>query len=227
MKARPILFSSPMIQALLDGRKTVTRRVAKPQPIGCLTAFAEFAREIHAGQCERDVWIDEDETQHRCRYGKPGDLLYARETWQRVYDTDGRGKEYSVIQPSGPRVPNLERIIYRATDDRDDPAGPRFPWRPAIHMPRSASRLTLRITDVRVERLQEISEADARAEGVSFGNITDQATGEIDRDAVEAYEQLWESINGKGSWAANPWVFVIAFETIQANVDDVMKRGER
>ena len=242
MKARPILFSGPMVQALLTGRKSQTRRVVKQQPPANVTHVGYLMRSDNHPMTPhwQAHWMagpeDIDGAEFvgdffACPYGEPGDLLYVRETWQQVYDTDGRGKEYSAIQPSGPRVPNLERIIYRATDDRDDPAGPLFPWRPAIHMPRYASRLTLRITGIRIERLQAISEADAIAEGIEHNAALDPVgpckwrvytqphTG-TDRPEY-SYETLWESINGTGSWAANPWCWAIGFEVIQENVDQV------
>lgn len=186
MNAKPILFSAPMVRALLDGRKTQTRRIAK-----------EFA-----GRPELDAILRRFPEQQGCPFGEFGDLIWVRETWAH----GGFAEETRECQP-----------LYRADAPLD--VGP---WTPSIHMPRWASRLTLRITDARVERLQEISEADAKAEGVEFGAITNQLTGEIDRDACEAFEELWESINGPGSWDANPWVWAITFDVIHKNVDALL-----
>lgn len=185
---KPILFSSDMVKALLAGTKTQTRRLVKPQP-----------------QISHDI---------DCPYGKPGDLLWVRETWCPVDDSDFDGGEW---------------IDYRATPkyEASHPAGwenePDSPdalkWRPSIHMPRWASRITLRITDVRVERLQEISEADAIAEGcpaVSLYSLDCEST-----PPSHHFRALWESINGKGSWDENPWVWAITFEVIKQNVDEV------
>jgi hypothetical protein len=217
---RPILFSAPMVRALLNGTKTQTRRVVKPQPfIDRMGNFCvpDTKRETHWNYGQRldgsPCWREFAE--RRCPYGRPGHKLWVRETW-------GVGNRPC---PSRGWVDGIE---YRA-DCTDDCAPPlhdiipdhveadsiRAGWRPSIHMPRWASRITLRITDVRVERLNSISEADARAEGCrSFGPTPggdhDVPTG----GAVEAYQALWEHINGDGSWAANPWVWVVGFERV-------------
>lgn len=216
MNARPILFSGAMVRALLAGTKTQTRRLFNPER---MTWDAAGRYETHALRGGEIVFTGSGpfhpkEWLHYCPYGKLGDLLYVRETWQESdADQDGR-TDY-----------------YRADYD-DATAREGFgPWTPGIHQPRRASRLTLRLTDVRVERLQEISEADARAEGVLYvaghGEIT---KAELDADPGYSnylncrmgYETLWEQINGCGSWKANPWVWVLQFETIKRNVDAVM-----
>jgi hypothetical protein len=194
MKQRPILFSKPMVFAIMDDIKTQTRRVVKPQP-------DEYAA-MQGDQCM--LVHDSSPDMHNseliaCPYGKPGDQLWVKETvW---VDADTKEFKWYAHQ----RIFKVDRV-------RDNARL----W-PSIHMKRAWSRIQLEITGIRVERLQDISEDDAKAEGVTdFGNITDPKTGEIDRDAVEAYEALWESINGPGSWDANPWVWVVEFKVVKS-----------
>lgn len=198
MRARPILFSGPMVRALLEGRKSQTRRVVKPQPNNVAGPYHPESRGITW------VWMARDDfpgytyaTQDfRCPYGKPGGLLWVRETFGCLC--------HNSMQP----MTGCE-LLYRATDDHEDPLSG---WRPSIHMPRWASRLTLRLTDVRVERVQDISEEDALAEG---------CRSQVKHSAL--FADLWESINAKRgySWESNPWVWALLFEVIQKNVDEV------
>lgn len=193
MKARPILFSAPMVRAILEGRKTQTRRVVKPQPVDPFTG-----RDLSAG-------ARPDSLPH-CPYGQPGDHLWVRETWQ----------------PE--RHNQCERITYAAdggvafVDDSDVPRNWRRPKAARtgnitpLYMPRWASRITLEVTGVRVERLQDITEEDARAEGVEADDIG--KVGLPCYSARQNFERLWESINGAGSWAANPWVWVVEFRRV-------------
>jgi hypothetical protein len=215
MKERGMLFSKPMVLALLDGSKTQTRRIVKPQPIWLpevrgaeLIGPFMWPRGALGQQCGEPIT--------KLPYGMPGDRLWVRETWQGpILECDEHFDQW-LESPDMFKKPGF--CVYRATDTLDaiDDDGKELGWRPSIHMPRWASRIDLEITGVRVERLQSISEADAKYEGVTdFGNITDQTTGEIDRDAVEAYEALWESINGAGSWDVNPWVWVVDFKRIK------------
>lgn len=173
MKERPILFSAPMVRALLDGRKTQTRRVVKPQP----TATREEAIRTY-GKGGTFI-LEAGFFGVRCPYGQLGDRLWVRETWGACAGSP----------------------VYRADDNATCPDGGR--WKPSIHMPRWASRITLEVTGVRVERLQDISEEDAIAEGVPE-----------QRGDPWAFQCLWDSINGareRCSWAANPWVWAITF----------------
>ena len=226
MKERPILFSGPMVKAILDERKTQTRRVVKQVPHWehCGKDIMEWGLSDCYTEEDGTHWLDiqteVDDNSHKeifCPYGQPGDRIWVRETWAQ---TDTRFE----------KVP----VAYRATDDGrallDDK------WRPSIHMPRWASRITLEITGIRVERLQEISEEDAIAEGLSaitkdgklikYG-ITDRDGlpgnddygwhwSKFEVDARFAYRKLWESINGPGSWDANPWVWVVEFKRATA-----------
>lgn len=216
MKERPILMSAPMVRALLDCSKTQTRRVCKPAANLSEVVGIEDPREI--GQRPLEVpgsgWFGDAEGEvdpFFCPYGKPGDRLWVRETF--------------VIEDE--RDPQSS-VVYRATDAGSVYSmGQQLPWRPSIFMPRWASRISLEITGVRVERLQYISVADALAEGIK---ITVDTTGkpmvriggkcppvQYIKDnslAVAEYASLWDTINGQGSWAANPWVWVVEFKRV-------------
>ncbi|HEL5053060.1 TPA: hypothetical protein UOA92_000827 [Stenotrophomonas maltophilia] len=195
-RERPILFNGAMVRAILSGTKTQTRRAIKgiPWRPGCNPGFSQARAFSNAGEF-RIAGSQEMTTGFRCPFGQPGDRLWVRETWCHAWD-DERD------QWSAP-----ERYHYRADGIEvvhvDD--GERSPWCPSIHMPRRACRLLLEITDVRVERLQAISEADARAEGVD---------PEMPDECVLAFERLWVSIGGPSSWNNNPWVWVIEFKVV-------------
>lgn len=194
-KERPILFSGPMVRALLDGRKTQTRRVVKPQPPEgvCRCPYAGgWAHEHADGACSCRLI--------RCPYGWIGDRLWVREAWG-LMDT----------QPSD--GPDRATLGYRADGDAAAPNGRHQLWRPSIHMPRWASRITLEITDVRVERLQDISEDDAWAEGFPD---PEGANREYPDRARYWFRNLWGEINGKGSWDMNPWVWALTFRRVES-----------
>ena len=220
MKERPILFSAPMVRALLAGTKTQTRRVVKPQPSSV----------IHDLFIWKDNAAPREELLALCPYGQSGDRLWVREAWQYADWTDDG---YPWI---GYRADDTRKLCDRISSEEwserlmdtwaalsapenyaiDNRAADRR-WRPGIHMPRWASRILLEITGVRVERLQDISEADARAEGAPPSHPS------IDRISREFgyadfprswYAQLWEQINGAGNWAANSWVWVVEFRRI-------------
>lgn len=202
MKERPILFSAPMVRAILEGRKTQTRRTVKPQPAMALD-----------NQC----W-DSDENPIRCPYGRTGDRLWVKENFHvgsyvREAHTQGAVMAYA----------ESKQTVYRPMSDSEmarcrikpDPR----PWAeartvPSIRMPRWASRITLEIESVRVERLQDISEADANAEGCPLP-ASDQSWSECRR----WFEELWQSINGRDSWDANPWVWVVQFRNISSETN--------
>ncbi|MEQ7870707.1 hypothetical protein V6R97_08640 [Chromohalobacter salexigens] len=193
MKERPILFSGEMVRALLDGRKTQTRRVVKPAKdrngSGCQLAPCEIAGEINNG----DYCL--------CPYGQPGDRLWVREAFRsRRVDNLPGDVAYRADHPGEKTVPNS----YGRS------------WKPSIHMPRWACRLLLEVTAVRVERLQDITEDDAWNEGVQdwMGKETPWK-GELAPVSVHAFAALWESINGSDSWDANPWVWVVEFRVIE------------
>jgi hypothetical protein len=218
MKERPILFSEPMVRAILAGTKTQTRRVLKLQP----PAGAEHHSLADVGHPWHDIYGHDGPAVHRvrCPYGQPGDRLWVRETWN-WFDPEAipearRGERADFTGQQGER-----QIEWCAAYAADGPlAYPGYEgrghWRPRIHMPRWASRITLEITGVRVERLQDISEADAQAEGCSLECMT--PTGDDSGSAIYGpggYLALWESINGAGSWDANSWVWVVEFKRVE------------
>jgi len=205
VKERPILFSAPMVRAILDGSKSQTRRIVKPQP----PSGHEFAGWVFSSTFKPDeekaTWskVDSkfmlsDPHRVRCPYGKPGDRLWVRETFcpdwsdKTIYKADGG----SAIEAGYKKEPR---------------------WTPSIHMPRWASRINLEITGIRVERLQDISEKDAIAEGISQTKYGCHIHFYPDMKCVtveEGYRNLWESINGAGSWEVNPWVWVVEFKKV-------------
>lgn len=198
MSDRPILFSAPMVRALLAGTKTQTRRVLKPQP----------------GPC--GVYADIRSAKRALRVVK-GDRLWVRETWAvgGIYD----GIPPRDINPEG--KPGWCGIRYAATDERFG-----IKDRVSIHMPRWASRLTLTVTDVRVQRLQAISEEDAEAEGCALDYAdgfqvwyVPGAGARHAPTAVGCYANLWDSINGAGAWDANPWIVAYTFTVENCNID--------
>lgn len=218
MKARPILFSGEMVRALLEGRKTQTRRIIKD----------DLWVNLFYGELTDDgmPWVENPNTGYRgpirCPYGQPDDLLWVRETFGIGYDDGDDG--YSAIPWTGSDPKRDGKVFYRASFNENPEEG-RLPWKPSIHMPRWASRLTLRITDVRVERVQDISRDDAVAEGCVSplkGTELEGVPGDYVADERTSFAQLWSRINGRESWQANPWVWVVQFEVIHANVDQVL-----
>ena len=211
MRERPILFSAPMVRAILDGRKTVTRRLMKPTPhkVDGGVPFSDAPAWAHA---------EPGSAVMRCPYGVRGDRLWVRETHAIVPRTAyawSNGVE-QVIRPDD----DHDAAIFRAGWDRSSSG---FSWRPSIHMPRWASRITLEVTGVRVQRLCDISESDAISEGVR--QLRDGSECLVGREgpgslvtpwptARDAFRDLWQSINGLGSWGSNPWVWVVEFKRV-------------
>ncbi|HBP5667130.1 hypothetical protein IPC1031_08690 [Pseudomonas aeruginosa] len=222
-KERPILFSGPMVRVILEGRKTVTRRVMKPQPdfLGPMVDPNTPFKTLDAGLHARIT----------CPYGEPGDRLWVRETWTDVNMCGAPALAYRADEDMRDLMEEPGFLDDRGAFNYDDPRVKPYPfacwyaeldqarWRPSIHMPRWASRILLEITAVRVERLQDISEEQALAEGVR-GEPCDharQACADIGcwgDTAKGAFGFLWESLNGEGSWAANPWVWVVEFKRV-------------
>lgn len=230
MKTRPILMNGPMVRATLADIKTNTRRLVKGivEDVRRGDWYAD-RRLVHKPTCQLGFCETVDDGVLACDgydlepngagirspYGGPGDRLWVRETWG-LFDTEPKDG------------PEKAKVFYRATDgDRDEL---RYQlWRPSIHMPRWASRITLEVVSVRVERLQEISEADAIAEGVQQdrgrdvpvamgGGVTPWRdyldTGNWYTSAARSFQSLWESISAPGSWAANPWVWRVEFKRV-------------
>ncbi|MHB4675770.1 morphogenetic protein [Klebsiella pneumoniae] len=215
MKERGMIFNGEMVRAILDGRKTQTRRPVKfpvhDKNLGCELAGNELAGELSAGNYLNSA------------FGKPGDRIWVRETFQGpLFDYE----QMDAYLEDSSRFETPEFCQYAADgghrpeyQDADDNL--RHGWRPSIHMPRWASRILLEITDVRVERLNAISEEDARAEGIIDGGCLNCGEPEPcgcanpEPDATDAFAYLWQSIYGQENWNANPWVWVIEFKRVE------------
>lgn len=209
MKFRPILFSTSMVQAILEGRKTQTRRVVRPQPLKLNFSTALPLNELinnlewltNKGLNE----IRKDANAYvfpKCPYGYVGDVLWVRETWQ----------DYA-----RPDIKDV-RFIFKA--DKTDAIGSIIKWKPSIFMPKKACRIFLKIRDIRVERVQEISEDDAFSGGIKSHegmckNYLSKNSDDWFGDITDSFQSLWQSINGERSWSDNPWVWLISFERIE------------
>jgi hypothetical protein len=200
---KPILFSAPMVRALLDGTKAQTRRAVKPQPVaehGCW--MWSKGKNHRFGTMGRPV---PPEALALCPYGAPGDRLWVREAW----------RTHAAFDAIPPRDLTTRSLHYEA--DGKIQSGK---LRPGMFMPRWASRITLEVTGVRVERLQDISEADARAEGINMqprlaGYSKDAGCKWEPANPIQVFCNLWESLNGQGSWDANPHVWVVEFRRLE------------
>lgn len=222
-KERPILFNGPMVRAILDGQKTVTRRAVKVQPrsrgdIGSYGLGQPFIR--HPDPTKRNL---------ECPYGRPGDRLWVRETWGVISHTWNEHGDMVDWVPDRPATAIRElpfgrgyysgHVIYAAdganewAGDDDGGGEPRSAWHPSIHMPRLASRILLEVTSIRVERLQDITEEQAKAEGVLSceRDIDENGNG---YSPLELFGGLWTMINGMESWNSNPWVWVVEFKRV-------------
>lgn len=220
---RPILFSTPMVQAILEGRKTMTRRAVKPTPIENENYHFEKLEKLGSNMFgmipNKGIEIDNRTISPfngiwKCPY-EVGDVLWVRETWQ--------------IRDS--RKP--KEIFYKASDDMTC-----APWKPSIFMPKEACRIFLKIKSIKVEKLQDISEEDAKAEGVLFDNQFKKYTcyfcetkwhkgspscnDGFFNEAIASFYSLWVSINGDESFKANPFVFVYEFEQIEKPLDFIV-----
>lgn len=228
MKERPILFSGQMVRAILEGRKTQTRRIIKPNRGGVIVGM------VGPGIAMEQINEFEFSTVVS-PYGQLGDRLWVRETWRVSKNHDGTkpanlpfDRGLSVAYSAGGMMCRDEVGGPYASHPNDDLWSAEWMGksRPSIHMPRLASRILLEVTGVRVERLQDISETDAKAEGADClitANCTDKSRALLDMPLMEdanpyrnGYALLWESINGDGSWDANPWVWVVEFKQVAA-----------
>lgn len=202
MKERPILFSAPMVRALLACTKTQTRRIMKNQPSEPPTVYQPSLTKSGSRPVTAAIWQDQ---LCICPYGVPGDRLWVRETH---YRWGGSGTNKSVIYlADGAWIDWGKEPVWHGTCDLDNFFGRKLP---GMLMPRFAARIALDLGAVRVERLQEISRGDAMDEGCPFPNM---ARGD---DPRQWYAGLWESINGAGSWDANPWVWALTFNIARA-----------
>lgn len=210
-RERPLLFTGAMVRVLLADRKTQTRRL---NGLDAINADPDAWRYLGMNECGAHEFADRDGQiiTVNCPYGQRGDLIWVRETWK----PHSRGMRSAAT-----------KAIYRAEYSFEKMADALGPWRPSIFMPRWASRITLELTDVRVERLQDISEADARAEGCVPQLIdTDglegeqlalaEALGDGYLTAKFSYMELWDSINRKHPWSSNCWVWVLTFRRLEA-----------
>ncbi|MBS2913079.1 hypothetical protein KFV97_13905 [Klebsiella pneumoniae] len=211
MKERGMIFNGEMTRAILDGRKTQTRRPIKWKQ----TRFTEIGEREDGSKWP---WSEDAEHAcdfwHPCPFGAVGDRIWVRETFCPVDDTQYGGEKW---------------VDYRATPryEASHPAGwdcapndaEALKWRPSIHMPRWASRILLEITDVRVERLNAISQEDAQAEGMELTGwrptYSDPDSGGEVMTPYDNFAELWSSIYGDESWKANPWVWVIEFKRVE------------
>jgi hypothetical protein len=214
MRERPIIFSAPMVRAILEGRKTQTRRVVKPQPpaghdfagfTACSTCRADVGKAVWGAGDVRTVLREKHRV--RCPYGQPGNRLWVRESL-------GYCNEYGHFYAAD------RTFLCSVFDDEAKQTGYSYEGDmggasvPSIHLPRRWSRITLEVTGVRVERLQDISNDDARAEGVLPAYADQCVSLGHPFNALPLFRELWGHINGPDSWDANPWVWVVEFRRI-------------
>ncbi|WP_312663622.1 hypothetical protein [Pantoea sp. CTOTU49201] len=225
MRERGIIFNTEMVRAVLEGRKTQTRRIMKVQPESNQLGLLRITASTKRSDIGKYHWAESNATGNHvrsklfaCPYGAVGDRLWVRETWS---------EDFANYYPN-------DRVWYAADDDRrldievvdgvrgifspESNVHVPFRWHPSILMPRWASRITLEITGVRVERLNSISEADAKAEGIKASKPwsgLDGCVGSGGTPAAERFESLWQSIYGVESWQANPWVWVVEFKRVE------------
>lgn len=232
MADRPILFSAPMVRALLAGAKTQTRRIARlPDPTRPIVEMVRVAFDRQTGRPifemkdrqGKHVAIRDGKNTMSAQYSPPyavSDRLYVREAWRCHYTLDD----------AAPRdlPPENSLVSHVADGDRATHFRSAGRFRQGMHMPKWASRITLIVTDVRVERLQEISEADAIAEGVEHDSDGWQdyqmSTTQCCTNARDSFRTLWDSLNGDRpgcAWADNPWVAAYSFDVITKNIDEV------
>lgn len=258
MRERPILFSSEMVRAILEGRKTQTRRVIKESFNGCLTNggphpcpndpvvfYPGEQFEIEEGQIETINYPEVRAIFHcstlnseaKCPYGKIGDILWVRENWKiGAWREDGRIAIDFIASPEIVNTPWIyfdpeifERLWIQSTDDciqaNQKKIGDNFVWkpgqspcrmRPSIYMPKAAARIWLQIEDIKVEALQDISEDDAKEEGIEsiLNSFRNYKGPEWNLTAIESYRTLWDSINGEGEWSVDPWVWKVKFKVL-------------
>lgn len=201
-KCRPILFSGEMVRAILEGRKTQTRRVVKPQPANTGQWDWQFTKTDSPGGSEWLLWSSMvgDGGTWKCPYGSPGDTLWVRETWGQID-----------CKSDNP----IDSVLYKADAHLDGIATSEAMegyWRPSIHMPRWASRLTLEVTGVRVERLQEIAYGDCIAEGCDMSDVHYRPGWDVSK-----FRETWNQLNARRGypWESNPWVWVIEFKKLE------------
>lgn len=232
MKERPIIMGAESVRAILEGRKTQTRRVVNPK-----YKQDEFGFNVCTNKKTGERWVEKADVDGgdfdtgtrivTCPYGKVGDRLWVREMWRVGMREDPYWRYKGVQYKADELCPENEKdelpllVLPEARDMEVSPS-----WRPSIFMPRWASRITLEITDIRVERVQDITAKDATAEGVGRlfeidvafdGKFTDIPFNMEEGLAVHQFARLWDSINSKRGypWESNPWVWVLTFKVVQ------------
>lgn len=245
MKERPIIFSGPMVRAILAGRKTQTRRIVKPQPPARIEGQRQHRMAFTSDDEGTELFVYSQSANAggwnaRCPYGQPGDRLWVRERWRvGAWDTDTGSVAIDYCADNSCRkewieVPEdnedmFQRLWEQSSDDAErtgtkydadgeyhwKPGESPCRWRPSIHMPRWASRIALEVTNIRVERAQDISEGDVDAEGVG---VLEQVRGILRDDwkHTDSFQRLWDSVNAARGfgWDTNPWVWVVEFKKI-------------
>ena len=218
MTQRPILFSTPMVQAILEGSKTMTRRIISKT--GFLEQYSKAELDHDVEVCQEDDWdktkvlkgpcavFDHGEWSIKYKYNV-GDILWVRETWKQkrfagqiLEGYDYKANHVTWLESRG------QLFTKNSSCETDEH------WKPSIFMPRAACRIFLEITDITVERLHDISEGDAIAEGIDLS----KTSGDFDITPRNVFQQLWQSINGDDSWESNPWVWVIKFKQVSKQV---------
>jgi hypothetical protein len=217
MTDRPIIFSAPMVRALLDGRKTQTRRTLRVQPPN------RPGWKVSDLDEDGVMWRSGDGAYCACRLPyAPGDRLWVREAFVRYHDLDDNDMRIGPLKVAYKADGGFRWLDADTDTFRDSP-----PWKPSIHMPRWSSRLTLIVTDVRVQRLQDISRDDAIAEGLTLASnaIEEFWRWPPPHDArlylspIIAFRDLWNSLHGPDAWDANPWCVAVSFTVQKGNID--------
>lgn len=246
MKERGIIFTADMVRAILSGQKTQTRRVMKVQPDSHQFGLLQITQSTKSSDIGKYHWSESNACGNHirsklfsCPFGQVGDRLYVRETWAMLGNEDGCAIDWNdnLVKDGGKEAARIYRAsceqrpgnygLWSVPDDADwkprtDNMQYEGAWRPAIHMPRWASRITLEITHIGVQRLQSISQNDAEREGLYRLPATGrfclapglQYFGGASHDAREVFSWLWKSIYGEESWQSNPWVWAIQFKRI-------------
>lgn len=244
MKERFVLLNSPMVQAVIEGTKTVTRRPLNPQPELFIQAGKHSTYKYRGGLYALELYTENSNILDKCPFGKIGDRLWIRETWAPVnlygeiaiaYKADGeviRVVENKSFQDEEGLInyedPRLKNYSFSAWAD-DLLSGVEGNWKPSIHMPRWASRLLLEITNIKIERIQDISESDSLNEGIERVKVNCSRDGiktsykdyEVDgitrNNPIDSFRTLWKKTYGAESWDLNSWVWVIEFKVIEGD----------
>ncbi|MEH8990327.1 morphogenetic protein [Klebsiella quasipneumoniae subsp. quasipneumoniae] len=222
MTERGMIFNAEMVRAILDGRKTQTRRIMNEQPVLNGNFYEVFGSAWSKGMTSIPA-VPGHSLSTRCPFGAVGDRIWVRETarceWQRGDFKDAAFETGVTYKADGERQSFRSAEQHKTFPRRSHAANGDLAWHPSIHMPRWASRILLEITDVRVERLNAISQEDAQAEGMELTGwrptYSDPDSGGKVMTPYDNFAELWSSIYGDESWKANPWVWVISFKRVE------------